>query len=208
MEEQLKQLTEIRSLMERSSRFISLSGLSGVAAGTIALAGSAVAYWYGQIYYPQTQIDENSLLAHPLLFMISLAALVLFLALSFGIYFTVRNSKKKQLKIWDRTTRRLIINLFIPLTAGGLFIFILLFRQMYGYTAGLTLLFYGLALLNAGHYTFSDIRVLGIFEIILGLLALWLIGYGLYFWAIGFGVLHIVYGLLVYKKYERNQNQV
>ena len=43
-EEQLQNLAEIRSLMERSSRFISLSGLSGVGAGVCALVGSAAAH--------------------------------------------------------------------------------------------------------------------------------------------------------------------
>jgi hypothetical protein len=44
---------------------------------------------------------------------------------------------------------------------------------------------------------------LGICEIGLGLIASIYMGYGLLFWAVGFGVLHIIYGIVMYMKYER-----
>jgi hypothetical protein len=58
-------------------------------------------------------------------------------------------------------------------------------------------------LINASKYTFNDIRYLGFCEIILGLGAAVYVGYGLYFWALGFGILHIIYGAMMYYKYER-----
>lgn len=205
MNEQLKQLSEIRTLMERSSRFISLSGLSGVAAGTVALLGAGVAYWY--IYQFMPTITETAsgfvLIENPVAFLLSLAFVVLLLAIGSGIYFTVRNSRKKNLAVWDRTTQRLIINLLIPLIAGGLFALVLISRGQFLYISGLTLLFYGLALINASNYTFSEIRYLGLLELLTGMLAVWFVGYGLLFWAIGFGVLHIVYGILMYSKYDK-----
>jgi len=207
MNEQLKQLSEIRTLMERSSRFISLSGLSGVAAGTVALLGAGVAYWYIYRFMPTLSNAEISsgfaLLENPVVFLLSLAFGVLILAVSSGIYFTVRNSRKKNLTVWDRTTQRLIINLLIPLVAGGLFALVLVSRGQFLYISGLTLLFYGLALINASNYTFSEIRYLGLLELLTGIMAVWFVGYSLLFWAFGFGVLHIVYGIMMYSKYDK-----
>jgi hypothetical protein len=108
------------------------------------------------------------------------------------------------LKVWDKTTERMLINLLLPLVAGGIFCLILIFKwQLIGLVAPVTLLFYGMALINASKYTFHDIRYLGVSEVILGLIGTYFIGYGLLIWAIGFGILHIVYGLLMYYKYER-----
>ena len=66
-----------------------------------------------------------------------------------------------------------------------------------------SLIFYGLALVNASKYTLTDIRYLGYCEIVLGLVNMFYIGKGLYFWAAGFGVLHIIYGAIMWCKYER-----
>jgi hypothetical protein len=131
------------------------------------------------------------------------AFVVLVLALFFGVFFTTRNARKKGLPFWDATVKRMLINLFIPLVAGGVFCLILLYHHLVFLIAPSTLLFYGLALINASKFTLTDIRYLGISEIILGLIAMVFVGYGLIFWAIGFGVLHIVYGLAMYIKYER-----
>jgi hypothetical protein len=130
------------------------------------------------------------------------AVIVLALALFFGIYFTTRKARKNGLKVWDHTAQRMVINLFIPLIAGGIFCLTLLYHHLIFLLAPATLIFYGLALINASKYTFNEIRVLGISEIILGLMAAFFIGYGLLFWAVGFGVLHIFYGLMMYYRYE------
>ena len=86
---------------------------------------------------------------------------------------------------------------------GGFFIFRLIELGMYGLIAPASLIFYGLALLNASKYTFKEIRWLGIMQIILGLINLWNIGNGLLYWSAGFGILHIVYGVVMWYKYER-----
>ena len=106
------------------------------------------------------------------------------------------------MKVWDSTARRMVISLFVPLATGGIFCLILLYHHLVFLMAPSTLLFYGLALINASKYTLHEARVLGISEVILGLMAAWLVGYGLLFWAIGFGVLHIFYGLMMYFRYE------
>ncbi|MEO1257998.1 MAG: hypothetical protein AAFZ15_04345 [Bacteroidota bacterium] len=206
----LETLTQIRSLMERSSRFISLSGLSGVAAGVWALLGAAAVYLYldlplfsnKRLYYYEVLENGNWGIPYETFFVLD-AALVLILAIASGIYFTTRNAKKNGQKIWDAMAQRMLINLAIPLIAGGIFCLVLYKNGQFGLVAPATLIFYGLALVNGGKYTHDDIRKLGIVEITLGLFGLYYPGFGLELWAIGFGVLHIIYGLLMYLKYER-----
>lgn len=196
--------------MERSSRFISLSGLSGVAAGTFAMLGALMAYLYLEIspfdqqhvYYVSAVGADKWGMDYITFFLLD-GTLVLIAALSVGIFFTTRKARQKGQKIWDALTRRLLLSLSIPLVAGGIFCLALLYHGYTGLIAPATLVFYGLGLVNASKYTLNDIQYLGISEIILGLVAVFLPGYGLEFWTIGFGLLHILYGTLMYFKYER-----
>lgn len=211
--EHLKDLQEIRSIMERSSKFISLSGLSGVFAGIFALLGALAVYIYQHEFFFSRYQNQGVFLRNDLisgtelqsfiLFLFTDAIIVLILALGSGIFFTTRNARKKGLPYFDATAKRMLINLFIPLVTGGLFCIALLFHHLVYLIAPSTLIFYGLALVNASKFTLNDIKYLGYCEIALGLLAMVLVGYGLLFWAFGFGVLHIVYGSAMYFKYER-----
>ena len=190
-------------MMERSSRFISLSGLSGVFAGLSALIGGLYAYQL----FEKNGIDyfegKDYVFTMSLVSELVLSGIVIFVfALTFGILFTVRKSKKYNLPIWTSTTKNMLLNLAIPLAVGGLFCLALLFHQMYVLIAPATLVFYGLALVNAEKYTFSDIKYLGFCEVILGCVSMFYLGYGLIFWILGFGVLHILYGLIMFKKYK------
>lgn len=207
-EKHLQDLASIRSLMERSSRFISLSGLSGVFAGSYALIGAALAYFYldfgiQEYYYKKAYLPDGSLNTDFLTFFFLDGLFVLVASLVTGMLFTMRRARKKGQTIWDAVAMRMLINLLIPLGTGGIFCLILLHHHKVELLAPATLLFYGLALLNASKYTLNDIRYLGLSEIVLGLLASYFAGYGLLFWSIGFGVLHIIYGLSMYMKYER-----
>ncbi len=207
-QEQLKAITEIRSMMERSSRFISLSGISGVSAGIFAILGALAATLYLNISpfsdnYYLSAIHNNRFNDNLLVFFLTDAFIVLFLSLVFGIYFTTRNAKRKGLKIWNKTTELTLINLFIPLLIGGAFCFVLLYHYIFYLIAPAMLVFYGLALINASKYTLNDIKYLGYVEVFIGLFACFFVGYGLLAWTIGFGLLHIIYGLVMYFKYER-----
>lgn len=203
MENPKDDLQHIRQMMERSSRFISLNGLSGVAAGVVALIGAAIAWWLFQQYnvkdFEGDQYVYNTDLELRLLL---LAIIILVVAIAGGIFFTIQKTKKQGLKIWTATTQRLLTQLMIPLVAGGLFCMALFYHGLFGLIAPATLVFYGLALINASKYTYSDIQYLGICEVFLGIIASFLPGYGLLFWALGFGVLHIIYGTLMYRKYK------
>lgn len=198
-------LHHIRDIMERSSRFLSLSGLSGVMAGSYALAGAVLAYFVIHDKYGTMSVSArwSSDFFGPPMELMLIAFVVLVLALSTGLWLSMRRARRLGVKFFGPTANRLLINLAIPLGTGGLFVAMITYQGYYGLAAPLMLIFYGLTLLNASKYTLPDIRSLGIAEIILGLLNTLYIGYGLYFWAVGFGALHIIYGLAMYQKYER-----
>ncbi len=203
-QDQLEALHEIRNIMDRSSRFISLSGLSGVFAGLSALAGAAVVKWYFSKHNINYYNDlASNLTRDDILFVFAVAVVVLIVAFCTATYFTARNARKKNHRTWDNQSKRLLVNLAIPLATGGAFCAILVYHNLLYLVAPAMLVFYGLALLNGSKYTLGDIRYLGIFEIVLGLVASVFVGYGLILWTVGFGMLHIVYGTLVYFKYER-----
>lgn len=203
----LESLSEIKNLMERSTKFISLSGLSGVFAGIFALGGAAMAYVRMNNYnYSSSLFREpvqNRFIHQLTLELIGIAILVLVLSVLVGIFLTRRESKKNDQNIWDKNSQLLLINLLIPLVAGGIFCLTLIYHGLFYMVAPCTLLFYGLALVNASKYTLDDVKYLGFLEILLGLINAFFVGKGLFFWAIGFGILHIVYGTVMHFKYNR-----
>ncbi|HET8808678.1 MAG TPA: hypothetical protein VFM65_00245 [Flavobacteriaceae bacterium] len=190
----LKDIGEIKNLMNRSSRFISLSGLSGILAGLYALIGGAIAYFF---LFPEPGgfILFNSW-NFKMLIVLLLSIAVLSIVTAFLL--TSQKAKRNGEKIWDLTTQRLLFNFFIPLVTGGIYILIKLNSQHYGLTASLMLIFYGLALVNASKYTIGNIKYLGYAQIIIGLVCAALPGFGFWFWLLGFGVFHIVYGTIMY----------
>lgn len=203
-----KDLQTIREMMERSSKFLSLSGLSGIFAGLSALAGVAVAWFF---ILDMGQADNNSYLqilqnsrGSDAVFYLALDALaVLGLAITGAVYFSVKKAGKAGLRIWTASTRRVIIHLMIPLSTGGIFLLILFFRGYPELVIPVMLIFYGLSLVNAGKFTFDELHYLGLTEIVLGILACLFIGFGLLFWAAGFGLMHIIYGTVMYYRHEK-----
>lgn len=213
IDKQLENLSGIKELMEKSSQFLSLSGLSGVFAGIFALLGAGIVYFKYTIFFNTRYLDNLSFgreqmmqgksLDEFIIFTTITGIIILVLAISSAIFFSSRKAKKSETSLWGNSTKRLLINLFIPILSGGIFIFALAFHGIFYLIAPTTLIFYGLGLLNAAKFTLHDIKYLGLLEILLGLIASFFIGYGLLFWAIGFGLLHIIYGMVMYFKYER-----
>ena len=206
-------LQEIRQMMQRSSRFISLSGLSGISAGICALIGAAIAYPYvfgyknlffnNELALKQMQEDDYFIIFNSPLFWIAAGTFLAALISSF--LFTLSKSKKQHTPVWGWAAKRLIINVSIPILAGGIFLLRISQFGSPGLLAGGCLIFYGLGLINASKYTLNEIRYLGYLQILVGLVAIFFIGYGLYFWAFGFGILHILYGCYMWWKYDRNK---
>ncbi len=211
----LEDLQHIKRMMERSSRFISLSGLSGIAAGVCALAGA----WFANniivesggpsayrdiVVHTMGVATLTDLMGHRLF---QIAAFTFAAAFCLALLFTYLRSKKNNIPMWGSTAQRLMINVAVPMAAGGIY----LFKQMqfgnYGLIAPGCLIFYGLALVNASKYTLGEIRYLGYCQLLLGIINCWFVGYGLYFWAMGFGVLHIIYGIVMWYRYEKGSGQ-
>lgn len=201
-EKYLEDIKEIKEIMNRSTRFISLSGLSGVSTGLIALAGVAAAYL--MVFQKQNWLIEQavSIDVTNLFYLLLIAVVTLGLSIGSAIFFTTQKAIKQSQKVWDQQSKRLLVNLSIPLVTGGLLCLLLLFKGFVGFLPSLTLVFYGLALINASKYTWPELRNLGLFEIVLGLLAIQFIAYSLLLWALGFGVIQVIYGLIVQKKYK------
>ncbi|ANQ51186.1 hypothetical protein MY04_3842 [Flammeovirga sp. MY04] len=193
-QEYINDLKEIKDIMNRSTRFMSLSGLSGVSAGICALIGAYFAYEH--LY--KIGYERNELASINVNYLILIGALTFTSAVVSSFFFTHIEAKKNGQKLWDMQVKRLVGSFLIPLGTGGILTLILVAKGFVGLAAPLTLIFYGLALVNGSKYTFSDIKSLGILEIVLGLLATQFIGFGIYFWAVGFGVLHIAYGIYMY----------
>ena len=193
-EKHLQDITEIRQMMERSSRFISLSGWSGISAGGFALLGVFAAY---MLIGSETGQSLKT-------YLITDALIVLALALSSSFYFSWRKARRQGAKFWTPVTRRLTVNMAIPLITGGIYSSIFLIQDHNQLIAGSTLIFYGLALVNAGRFINREAVILGISEIILGILATIWPASGLWIWGTGFGLFHIFYGIILYYKYDRN----
>ncbi len=197
----------IRKMMEESTKFLSLSGFSGVFLGLFAIAGAMVAWFIipegGNIssedYLNSLPVNEATAIK---LQMGLNALVVLLLSVAAALFFSFRNAIRSGRSIWTPVSKRLFINLSIPLAAGGIFALILAFQNHFQLIIPVFLVFYGLALINAGKFTYDEIFYLGIFEIITGLVASVFPDQGLLFWIFGFGILHIVYGVMMYRKYQ------
>jgi hypothetical protein len=199
-------LRDIKQIMERSSRFISLSGFSGIAAGVCALTGLYYTVQYincpeiSKCLFERLRTESGNVIENELY---RVALLTFCSAFILSFFFTWLRSKKTAIPLWGPVAKRLMWHVAVPMIAGGLFIFRMIQLQQYELVAPGCLLFYGLALINASKFTLQEVRYLGYTEIILGLLNSWFIDYGLQFLAVGFGILHIFYGIIMWWKYER-----
>ncbi len=202
----IEALNDIRSMMRKSSRFLSLSGLSGIFAGIYALGGYYAANWYitNKLYLQREAFEWTiGMILHTFRFFILDAAMVLGLSLITAYIFSSRKAKKNNSKLFDHTAWQLMWQMAVPLAAGGLLSLALLFHGHLAFIAPTMLCFYGVAIFAASRMTYDDVKYLGIAEIVLGIISAFDLGNGLLYWALGFGVLHIIYGALMWWKYER-----
>jgi hypothetical protein len=208
--DQLQELTHIRSMMEKSTRFVSLNGITGIAIGIIALLAAGLVFvisgslpfHYEDIYFSFLDgMGGDDVTTARTLY--AIAGITLLLAISVGLFFTARKTKKNNVTLWSRTFRLMLLNIAIPLATGGVFCLILIGHGMPTLVAGSMLIFYGLALINGSKYTLQDVNSLGIVEIILGIITLGMNKYGIEMWAIGFGIFHIIYGAKIYVNQQK-----
>jgi hypothetical protein len=200
----IRDIAEMRSMMERTSKFMSLSGLAGILAGIYALAGAIIAYLVFD--FPAVQLAYSlapGSLPSGIFSIIFVALLVLVMSIGTAIFLSWKKAGKNGERIWNATSRRLMINMAVPLITGGLLILILIAKGMIEFIAPFTLIFYGLALYNASKFTYEEVRSLGIIQIGLGLISSCFVEYGFAAWALGFGLFHIIYGIYMHYRYER-----
>jgi hypothetical protein len=203
----LEDIKVIKRIMEESSRFLSLSGLSGVFAGVFAIVGAVIAKMIMPASFLAGEISYESMLSDTevrrvILLLIADAGLVLLLALAAAVILSYRKAMKGGHAVWTTVTRRLLMNLFIPLATGGLFIIFTFGKIPVSVTVAATLIFYGLALINTAKFTLGEIYWLGVLEVVTGLVCLLIPGYTLILWTLGFGLLHIIYGLFMHIRYR------
>lgn len=198
----IEAIHDIRKIMDRSSRFISLSGWSGVAAGICALTGAWIANVQIVAYTGGTSdisgclecLRSNLILTGVTVFVIAFVA---------AIVLTYLKIRKDGVSIWGVAQRRLLYNTLLPMAVGGLLIWRMIDLGYYELIAPSTLIFYGLALVNGSKYTLGEVRYLGYAEILTGIIALFVVSGGIYAWAFGFGVLHIIYGIVMWRTQKR-----
>ena len=196
----LQSLQEIKSMMQRTSKFTSISGWSGVWVGVVGLLAALVAYFIifnqeMQLYGLQPDNTRDFEL-------IILAFVTLVIACVGGFYFMIRKTNKDQEKFITPTTKRILIRFIFVLLIGAAICFCLYRQLSFVYMAPTTLLFYGLVLYNIARDTVIEIKYLAYTEILLGIFSFYFIANGLLFWALGFGLAHVIFGLIMVKKYE------
>ncbi len=201
-ENYLAEIKEIRKMMEDSSRFLSLSGLSGILIGIYALTGAVLAFRMIQNSSPQENIYGVELVPQ----LMAIAFSVLIFSLITVILLTYNRARKAGRKIWNPGSRLMLINLSIPLISGGILILIFVYRGIFEIISPSCLIFYGLALINAAKFTRQEIFYMGLFQVSLGILAALFPSLALVLWALGFGIIHIIYGALMYFRYEYKTN--
>ncbi len=206
-DETLEALRDIRSIMDRSTRFISLSGWTGIWAGATALVGAAIAYsWLQKPAYEDIGTTIYASAEHfdgEMLRFILLGIAVFVVATAGAVYFTWRKAQKQGQKIWNNASRMMLEQLFYPVFAGGVFSLLFIYHGCGMFVAPTCLVFYGLSLISASRHMVSEIRYLGMLDVALGCASMFQPGFGLFFWAMGFGVLHILYGAIMWSKYDK-----
>lgn len=198
-----RELSEIRSMMERSSKFLSLSGWAGIMAGIYALLAAYIAHTALGFRPGHTGNSNTAMTAGLLTNLVLLATVLLMLSIGTAVWLSYRRAARRSEKIWNPTSRRMLQHLCLPLFTGGLIILIQMAQGEYAYMLPFTLIFYGLSLFSAGYFTFAEIRYLGLCQVLLGLLAMLITPYSLLVWAAGFGLLHIAYGIYIHIRHQR-----
>ena len=201
----LRDIAEIRSIMERSTKFISLSGFSGIGAGTVALVGAWMA---GSLLRTDGIAITSSVTSADLqpatrLGLLLLGLAILVCALGVAWFFSRRVMQRHAEPVHGPVMRHLVLSLAVPVLVGAIMTLLLFFHAPLWTIVPSMLLFYGLGIFGAGSFTFGEIRTLGMIEILLGLLAALLPEHGLVLWATGFGGVHILYGVLLFRKYRQ-----
>ena len=199
----IEDIKTIRNYIESSNRYLSLSGMSGVLAGIYALAGGVMGYWLlpteGRSIFMDTALSNNSVLAN----YARIAGAVLLLSVITAFMYTRYKALSKNLPLWNKVASRMFFEMFMVLAPAGAVMCVLVSNGMIGWLVPLALIFYGISLVVGSRYGKSELFHLGAIEVSLGLINLFMPQFSLEFWCLGFGIMHIAYGWILYNKYDR-----
>jgi hypothetical protein len=184
----------IRTLMERSQRYEHISGLSGLAAGTLVLIGAAALQsdmlpWSSPI---------NSLVVW---------SLVLAVSVMVHLLITRRRARDRGEALWTRQARTVLLALLPAFIVAAVISVWLWTEQRTGLWPSIWLLLYGCGTLATCFFAPRSILFLGLTCLTAGILSLLVLtDHPLLTMSIGFGLTHIAYGLLVLRA-ERIQQR-
>jgi hypothetical protein len=178
-------LSFIRSTMERATAFTAVPGWGGVAMGVTALAATALAQSRGT--------REEWLL-------VWLAASVL--ALAIGGWSMGVKAKRAGTSVFSYPGRRFVLSYLPPLAVGGLLTLVLVRAGLYSTLPGTWLLLYGTGVVTGGAFSVRVVPIMGLCFMALGAIALFAPpAWGYWLMAAGFGGLHIIFGLIIARRY-------
>jgi hypothetical protein len=181
----MKDLRFIRQTMERAGSFTAISGWGEVAIGATAL----VAAWLGSV---QAQPGGWLLVW-------SLEAM---LALAIGGWAVIRKAREARLPLLWGPGRKMALSMMPPLVAGAFLTAVLYEAGVLAPLPGMWLLLYGAGIVAAGSYSVRTVPAMGLCFMGLGTFALLApTGWGNVLMALGFGGLHIFFGILIARRH-------
>jgi len=187
-------LRYIREAMERSSSFTAVPGWGGVLIGATALIAAALAEW-------MESIDRLAGLRGGRGWML-VWGWELPLALMIGGVAMKRKARAANVKLLTGPGRKFVLSLAPPLVAGALISVALVRIGSFDVLPGVWLLLYGVGVVAGGAFSVRVVPVMGMFFMGLGTLTLFAPpAFGRLMMAVGFGVVHIVFGLIIARRY-------
>lgn len=178
-------LRYIRETMERSASFTHVSGIGGVLMGLIALGATTIA------------IRMTDPMAWLITWIVAAVA-----SLSVAALMMARKSRSEGVTLLTGPGRKFAWNVIPPLVAGAILTVVLARVGMMELLPGVWLLLYGTSVVTGGSYSVRSIPVMGLVFMLAGVAALLAPpAFGDAFMAAGFGGLHIVFGILIWRKH-------
>jgi len=184
-ERAIQNLQYIRETMERAGAFTAVPGWGGILMGVSAL---------------MTALLSGRLPSRDLWFASWIGEAGL--ALAIGGWAMVQKAKAAKSTLFNGAGRKFALNLFPAMIAGGVLTIVLYRQQLFGIMPGVWLLLYGVSVVTGGAFSVKIVPLMGISFMVLGTVAL-LSPFELanWFMAVGFGLLHIVFGIVIARRY-------
>ena len=177
-------LSFIRDTMERATAFTAVPGWGAVAMGVTALAAALVASRQGDP-------------AGWLLIWLGTAAV----ATVIGAATAIRKARSAQTPILSRPARRFLLSYLPPIVVGALLTIVLYQGGLWHALPGMWLLLYGTGVVTGGAFSVRVVPLMGLCFMLAGAAALALPAWGTAWMALGFGLLHVVFGFIIARRH-------